>query len=129
MKKIILLAAGLATFVPAAALASPTCLQIGQIDTWKVPDDKTMIVGDNFHDRFKITLLGSCPGLAFKERVAFKAVGGMQLSCLTPGDQVMVRNFGTGGQVCPIRSIVPYTPDMEKADQAAAAAKAAPNSN
>lgn len=123
MKKTILLIAGLLASTP--ALANPTCLQLGQIDNWTVQNDKTLIVQDNFHNRFKMQLMGTCPGLSFKERVGFNSFGGTQLSCLAAGDSVMIRNFGTGGQRCPIASVVPYTPEMEKADQAAAAAKAA----
>jgi hypothetical protein len=124
MKKIILLAMGL--LVSAPAFASPNCLMIGQIDSWKVPDDKTLVVEDNFHNRFKVGLMGTCPGMSFKERVGFYSAGGTQMSCLGVGDQVIIRNFGTGRQICPIRTIVPYTPDMEKADLAAKAAAAAP---
>jgi hypothetical protein len=124
MKKTVLLIAGLAALAASPAFANPTCLQINMIDTWKVPDDKTLIVEDNFHNRFKVGLMGTCAGLSFKERVGFKTLGETQMSCLSAGDDVIIHNFGTGGQLCPIRSVVPYTPDMEKADQAAAAAKA-----
>lgn len=123
MKKTILLIAGLAALASSPALANPTCLQIGLVDSWTVPDDRTLIVQDTFHNRFKMQLMGTCPGLSFKERVAFKAFGGTRLSCLSAGDDVFVRNFGTGGQRCPIAKVTPYTSDMEKADQAAAAAK------
>jgi hypothetical protein len=125
MKKTILFAAGLCALAAVPAQASPTCLSIGEIYNWHVLDDKTMVVEDDFHNRFKLTLLGVCPQLNFKERVGFKSIGGMRMSCLSSGDDVVVRNFGTGGQVCPIRAIVPYTADMEKADKDAAAAKKA----
>jgi hypothetical protein len=125
MKTKLLLIAGLAAIACTPALANPTCLQIGQIYNWKVLDDKTLIVDDEFHNRFKLQLLGSCPNLSFKERVGFKSLGASQMSCLSRGDDVVVNNFGSGGQMCPIREIVPYTPDMEKADMAAAAAKKA----
>ena len=124
MRKTLLLAAALVALAP-AAYASPTCLEIGQIDTWNVQNDRTMIVQDEFHNRFKVTLIGTCPTLGFKERIGFKSFGITQMSCLSSGDQIVERNFGTGAQVCPIRSVVPYTADMEKADKDAAAAKAA----
>jgi hypothetical protein len=38
---------------------------------------------------------------------------------------VTIRNMGTGLQRCPIRSVVPYTAEMQKADADAAAAKKA----
>ncbi|MGH6872661.1 MAG: DUF6491 family protein [Rhizomicrobium sp.] len=123
MRKTVLLAAGLCALVSAPALASPTCLSIGQVYNWKVLDDKTLVVEDQFHNRFRMALMGVCPSLKFKERVGFKAVAGFsQLSCLSAGDDVIIRNFGTGPQVCPIKTVVPYTAEMEKADMAAAAA-------
>jgi uncharacterized protein DUF6491 len=125
MKKIILLAAGLCALASTPAFANRTCLEIGQIYNWNVLDNKTLVVEDNFHNRFRMSLIGTCPTLNFKERVGFKSQGATQLSCLTPGDDVIVRNFGTGPQVCPIREVVPYTPEMEKADMDAAAAKKA----
>ena len=126
MKKILLLTAALVALAGVPAHASKTCLQIGQIDSWDVrPDNKSLIVRDEFHNRFKVTLLGTCPTLGFKERVGFKSQGTTQLDCLSVGDQIIERNFGTGSQVCPIRAVEPYTPEMEKADmEAAAAAKA-----
>ncbi len=122
MRKTILLAAGLLALMSGSAFANQTCLEIGQIDSWKVIDNKTLVIQDEFHNRFKAELFGNCQSLAFKERLAFKSMGATQMSCLSKGDDVIVRNIGTGGQRCPIKSIVPYTPDMEKADIAAAAA-------
>ncbi|HKD20949.1 MAG TPA: DUF6491 family protein [Rhizomicrobium sp.] len=103
-------------------LAAPSCLQLGQIYSWNAPDNKTLIVEDNWHQKFKLSLMGYCQNLTFKERIGFKAFGGTQLSCLSKGDYVLVRDPGFP-QRCPIMDIVPYTPQMEAADKAAKAAK------
>jgi hypothetical protein len=123
MNKILWAAIGLAAVIARPALADPSCLQIGQIWNWKAVDNKTLIVEDNWHQKFKMSLMGYCPNLTFKERVGFKSIGGTELSCLTKGDYVFVRDIGMPAH-CPIIDIVPYTPEMEKADKAAAAAKA-----
>ncbi len=115
---------GFALLATAPAMAAPSCLQVGQIWSWNAPDNKTQIVEDNWHAKWKLSLMGTCINLTFKERVGFKAFGGTQLSCLSKGDDVLVRNPGFP-QRCPITSIVPYTPQMEAADKAAAAAKKA----
>ncbi|HEY8949540.1 MAG TPA: DUF6491 family protein [Rhizomicrobium sp.] len=125
MKKHILFAAGLSLLAAAPAFASPTCLSINQIYNFDAPDNKTLIVEDNSHNKFKVTLFSGCMGLTFKEGLAFKSVGGTGLSCLAAGDAVFTRNMGTGPQRCPIRSVVPYTAEMQKADADAAAAKKA----
>lgn len=123
-----LLALGLAGLAATSASAAPSCLQIGQIWNWTAVNDKTLIVEDNWHQKFKLSLMAPCINLTFKERVGFKAIGGFTgLSCLSKGDEVLVRDPGFP-EHCPITSIVLYTPAMEKADkQAAEAAKAQPH--
>ncbi len=128
MKKL-LLAAGLAVLVATPALANPNCLMLSQIWNWKAVDNKTLIVEDNYHQKFKLGLMGYCPNLPFKEALAFKVIGGTGLSCITKGDLVITHQFPEGGFRCPIVNIVSYTPEMEKADKAAAAAKAAQHGN
>ena len=123
MKTTLLAALGAAILISAPAWAERSCLEIGQIYNWKAPDNKTLIVEDNWHKKFKVSLMVSCQDLTFKERVGFKSFGGTELSCLSKGDDVLVRNLGFP-QRCPITDIVPYTPQMEQADKAAAAAKA-----
>jgi len=118
----ITLALGFALLLSAPAVAAPSCLEIGQIYNWNAPDNKTLIVEDNWHNKYKLSLMAPCINLTFKERVGFKAIGGFGgLSCLSKGDEVEVRDPGFPEQ-CPITSIVPYTADMAKADAAAAAA-------
>ncbi|HTW35473.1 MAG TPA: DUF6491 family protein [Rhizomicrobium sp.] len=116
---------GLALLVSAPAFAVPSCLQIGQIWNWHALNDKTRIVEDNWHQKWKLSLMGTCINLTFKERVGFQSIGGFGgLTCLSKGDNVLIRNPGFP-QRCPITDIVRYTPQMEAADKAAAAAKKA----
>ena len=114
--------------MPVSAIAQGTppvsqvCLEYGEIYSWNALDNRTLIVEDNWHHKFKVLLLTTCPSLQFKERVGFRSPGAMRLTCLSRGDDVVVSNFATGLQRCPIRSVEPYTPAMQKADEAAAAA-------
>ncbi|HUO91607.1 MAG TPA: DUF6491 family protein [Rhizomicrobium sp.] len=118
-------AVGVAVLVSAPAMAAPSCLQIGQIYSWNAVNDKTLIVEDNWHQKWKLSLMAPCINLTFKERVGFQSIGGFGgLTCLSKGDNVIVRNPGFP-QRCPITSIVAYTPQMEAADKAAAAARKA----
>jgi hypothetical protein len=120
-------ALGLAAAIPmisTQARAAPACLELARIWSWKVIDDKTLIVEDDTHQKFKMTLMGFCHNLAFKERIGFKSVGGGELSCLGMGDYVLAHDIAIPDR-CPITSVVPYTEAMEAADKAAAAAKAA----
>lgn len=107
---------------PAATIGNRACLRFGEIYNWKALDNKTLIVEDNWHRKFRLGLMGYCEGLQFKERVGFKSRGSTSLSCMDPGDDILINQTGTGPQRCPIATITNYTPDMEKADAAAKAA-------
>jgi hypothetical protein len=125
----LLLAAGLVSALATPAFADEAktdapqvCLRIGQILNWNAPDDHTLIVEDDGHQKFKLALMGTCMGLNFRQTVGFKSIGGTELSCLTPGDYVFTRVMSLH-QRCPIKTIEFYTPEMEKADKAAKEAK------
>lgn len=123
MNRNLLMAAGGIAMLSTPALADPACLQFGQIYNWKAVDNQTLIVEDNWHNKFKVSLMGYCPNLTFKERVGFQSPGSTALSCMGKGDQIIVRDISMPSR-CPIVNIVPYTAAMEKADKDAAAAKA-----
>jgi len=129
MKMIIFLVGALAASFSISAFAQRAtapraCLRFGEIYSWKVLDPKTVVVEDNWHHKFKMNLMGYCPNLSYRERIGFRSPGSSSLSCMTPGDELIVNQFGAGAQRCPISSIVTYTPTMEAADKAAKAAKA-----
>lgn len=120
MKMRIIAGAGLAAIFATSALAQSSCLRVDRIYNWNAPNNTTVIVEDIGHQKFKLTLMGVCINVNFKQRVGFKSIGGTRLSCLTRGDEVLVRDLGQT-QHCPIKNIVPYTLEMQKADQAAKA--------
>ena len=124
MKTKTLVLAGLIVAAAGPALAaSQPCLMISRIYSFRAPDNKSLIVEDVLHQKFKLSLMGTCVGLTFKQGVAFKSQSPSQLACLGPADDVIVHQPGMGRQTCPIRSVEVYTPAMEAADKAAAAAK------
>ena len=124
MTKTLILAAALAAVVVAPAAAQQgdkpqeqhVCLQIGRIWNWHAPDNRTLIVENDTHQKFKVDLMGYCPGLTFKEALAFRSIGGMSLSCITPGDVVFFHDVGMETR-CVISKVSAYTPAMEKADK------------
>lgn len=117
MKRIFLLAAGLAAFIAGPAAAqSNECLRLDRILNWHVVNDRTMIVEDNSHRKFQLDMLGTCPALAWQERIGFKVIGGTELSCVTPGDQILTRGPGSFGP-CSIRSIRPLPPGHKGANR------------
>lgn len=123
MKKVLAAAAGLLALAATPALSRPACLELALVWNYKALNDNILIVEDELHRKFKLTLMGYCPNLPYKQRLGFKVFGGTALSCISKGDEVISRDLGFPYR-CPIMDIVPYTPEMEKADRAAAAAKA-----
>ena len=130
MKRLVLAAAALAAStlagVPARAADAPTdrpCLQIGQVYDFKpVPGNRSLIVIDRFRKKYKVSFMGICPDLQLNLGLAFKSFGAGRLSCLERGDQVIARDPAMPLNRCPINKIEYYTPAMEQADAAAAAA-------
>jgi hypothetical protein len=124
MNKKLAFAAGAAMLLSTQAMAAGTCLRQANIYNWNALNDTTVIVEDDFHQKFKLTLMTPCLNMQFKERLGFKTFGGTALSCVSRGDDV-IAGSQIGPQRCPISKIEVYTPDMEKADKAAAEAKKA----
>jgi hypothetical protein len=115
MKTAILIAIAFVTLACLPAAAQPSvppsaqrpCLRFDSIFNWKALDNKTLIVEDNFHKKFRVGLMGYCEGLQFKERVAFHTAP-VHLTCLRSGDDVIVRQLGTDSfNRCPITTITP----------------------
>lgn len=103
----VILAAGAFT-IPAQA--NTACLQIGRIWSWKALDNKTLVVEDELHQKFKVGLMGYCPRLPFKLDLGFKSNTGVNgLDCLAKGDDVIERDI-TGGYRCPITNVTPLAP-------------------
>ena len=130
MKKILLAATALLALsatTPAGAQDTPpkrACLRQDDIYNWTALNDRTLVVEDLLHRKYKLTLIGTCYDLKFHEVLAFKVIGsaGLGIACVSPGDLVITRNFASGPTSCAITSIKYYTPEEEAADKAAAAA-------
>jgi hypothetical protein len=104
------------------ALASGPCLMQSQIYNWTAPNDRTLIVEDNWHKKFKLSLIGVCSHLKFHEQIGFRSPGSTGLSCLSRGDDVVVGS-SIGPETCAITDIEAYTPQMQHADDIAAKAQ------
>lgn len=121
MKMVIPAALALGTLAGLPAAADTGCLQIGRVWSFHPLDDKTLIVEDELHQKFKVGVAGYCPRLPLKLTLGFKSASGISgLDCVRKGDTVISRDVGTN-YTCPVMSIVPYTPAMEKTDKVNAA--------
>jgi len=124
MKLAVLAVAGLAVLATTPAVAEPGCLRGIDIYSFDAKNDRTLIVENTRHLKYRLSLFGTCTSMKFKERLAFKTIGGSDLSCLSRGDEVRSRDFASGfREVCSISKIEPYTAEMQAADKAAEAAR------
>ena len=112
--------------VSVAASAQQNCLMSDQIWRWRPLDQRTVIVQDKVHREFKVSLYGPCPNIDYNIGATIVSHGNTALDCVRPGDVVVHRGYGMGNR-CPIKSVELYTPEMQRADEAAAAASAAPH--
>ncbi|HEY5347022.1 MAG TPA: hypothetical protein VIJ72_02435 [Rhizomicrobium sp.] len=84
--KAILGLAGLALLAGPANAAS--CLRLSYIRDWKRMAGNTMEVGDDFGNRYKVTLTGACKGLNLRHALEVHSLAGEGMSCMAPGDIV-----------------------------------------
>jgi hypothetical protein len=116
---VVLLIAVPAAAQPRDARRPAPCLR--QIDMYSfdaVPGNRSLIVEDRRHQRYRVNLQGICNGLQFKLGLRFKTFGTSNLTCLSRGDQVLQRD-PLGPSRCIIRDIQYQTPDMDRDDMMA----------
>jgi hypothetical protein len=102
----------------------PACLRpINLYDFQTVPGNRSLIVIDQARHRYRVNFIGVCYNLQYHLGVAFRTRGTGQLSCVSKGDSVIIRDEVTPGP-CIIKDVQYQTVALDQADaQAAAAAK------
>jgi len=100
------------------------CLRpINLYDFKPVPGNRSLIVIDRSRLRYRVNFMGVCYNLQYHLNVAFKTRGAGNLSCVSKGDSVLVRDEVTPAP-CIIKDVQYQTVALDQADaQAAAAAK------
>ena len=135
MTRILLIA--LLTFAAAPAFAQssqpyppkpipnePACLRpINLYDFKTVPGNRSLIVIDQSRQRYRLNFMSTCYNLQYHLGVAFKTRGAGNLSCVSRGDSVIIRDAITPAP-CIIKDVQYQTVALDQADAAAAAAKA-----
>jgi hypothetical protein len=103
--------AGLLFLAGSAQAAS--CLRLDYIRNWKRLSGGTLDVGDDFGNRYKVTLTGACKGLNLEHALEVHSLAGQGMSCMAPGDIITSRsrvNFSTSH--CTVRRISDIAPGM-----------------
>ena len=128
MQRFLTTAILLCAAVPALAQppADKPCLrQINMYSFDAVPGNRSLIVEARDHRRYRVNFQVPCYGLQFHLGLRFKTFGTSNLSCVERGDQVLMHDVGGPG-FCMIQSVQYQTPDMDRADAAAKAARSRP---
>ena len=135
MTRTLLMAALLCTAVPAVAQPyqpyppkpipnEPACLRPRNLYDFKiVPGNRSLVVIDLARQRYRLNFVGVCTNLQYHLGIGFKTHGTGGLSCVSRGDEVVLRDEVTPAP-CIIRDVQYQTEAMDRADlEAAAAAK------
>ena len=102
----------------------PACLRpINLYDFKTVPGNRSLIAIDRSRLRYRVNFMGICQNLQYHLGVAFKTNGTGNLSCISRGDSVIIRDAITPAP-CIIKDVQYQTVALDQADAAAAAAKA-----
>jgi len=102
----------------------PACLRpINLYDFKTVPGNRSLIVIDRTRQRYRLNFMGVCYNLQYHLGVAFRTRGTGNLSCVSKGDSVIIRDAVTPAP-CIIKDVQYQTVALDQADAAAAAAKA-----
>ena len=128
MNRSFLAAAFLVTALPATAQpaatpapSDPPCLRQRNIYDFKtVPGNRSLIVTDLAHKRYRLNFMGACHNLQHHLQLGFKTEGVGTLACVARGDSVLQRDV-IGPNRCVIQSVEYQTVALDKADAAAAA--------
>lgn len=106
-------APGGAAAEPAAPLSgarAARCFRVSAIDSWRVIDDRQLVVyGPRRDQAWLLKLFSPCDGLRFTEVLGFRA-SGMDLVCGDPGDDIVWQ-----GRRCPISSVRALAPAEARA--------------
>ena len=123
MKKALFAAAALLTMLAAPASAQRDCLRVHDIRNWWATDNnRALIVEDSWRNQFRLTLIGTCSNLRFRDSVAFRSRGATRLSCLVPGDSVITRDRTMGNSHCAITRVERISSGRERRNRSAQAA-------
>lgn len=87
-----------------------------------VPGNRSLLVIDQSRRRYRVNFMGVCYNLQYHLGVAFKTRGAGNLSCVSKGDSVIVRDAATPGP-CIVKDVQYQTLALDQADAAEAAAK------
>lgn len=83
-----------------------TCLQNNRIYTWRVVNNRELIVGDIQGNVFTVRLSGGCVGLN-DSILAMRFVTKTNLGCLSAGDRVSYREPVLGQMSCFVNEVRP----------------------
>jgi hypothetical protein len=93
------------------------CLQNNRIWTWRVINQRTLVVSDIHYTPFLVRLTGGCVGLTDAiMRVAFSTK--TNLGCLSRGDSISYRAPALGWMSCFVTDVQPFRPGIDDAKPA-----------
>jgi hypothetical protein len=106
----------------APAVTGTPCLRQRNIyDFQLVPGNRSLIVIDLARQRYRLNFMSKCYNIQHQFGLRFKTFGVGTLACVARGDSVLLHD-PVGPNECFVQSVQYQTPDLDRADLAAAQA-------
>ena len=93
-------------------ISVPSTFGSPQVSSWRVIDNSNIVLELRPSEKYKATFVTPCRGIRFAETIALSTMGPYELDEHTT-------IFLPDGERCHISRLVPYTREMEQAEQAA----------
>ena len=96
------------------AAAGAACLQHNRMQSWRAIDETTMVMTDMLMNRYTVRLKNRCSNIARPAAVITSRTW-QNLSCLQPGEIIMVTAPGMGSVTCSVASVEGGAPNAPPA--------------
>lgn len=97
---------------PEKPVSVPSTFGSPQVSSWRVIDNSNIVLELRLSEKYKATFVTPCRGIRFAETIALSTMGPYELDEHTT-------IFLPDGERCHISRLIPYTREMEQAEQAA----------
>ena len=114
--KLLLIGALIGTLAagPVLAASGDICLQNNRIWSWRMVNQRTLVVTDRDYRPFTVRLTGGCVGLT-NATMALAFRTWTSLGCLKRGDEVSFREPALGRMSCFVTNVLPGLPGQAQA--------------
>ena len=106
-----------------AAASSEVCLQFNRLNRWSVVNSRTLEITDDLSKKYRVEMNHPCSHSSFVDKVVIRRLGKSGLSCVEPGDQIILSQKNVPEERCLVSSVSLYTDAQRELDKKVEPAK------